>query len=313
MILSKKEAIDILKTGGVVAVPSETVYGLAASIDHPQAVSKIFSMKGRPSKNPLIVHFKSIDQVLEYLDLQNDVAAHLKHFWPGPLTIVAPLKKKLDPSITAGLPTLAARIPSHPVFLELIEAVGPLAAPSANRSGLPSATRAWHIENDYLGNVPIVEGDPPKHGLESTILIQKGPLFEVGRLGALSIEELERYFTISHPTSTHSTPVCPGQMFRHYSPRCVLVDEWSKKIEAVVGFADVKYPNDLPLYALGPIHDPVAIASNLFETLRLLDQNQVQKAFVDFNFPLHGLYASIRERLLKATQQTTNLKEATHV
>ncbi|MBM3196566.1 MAG: threonylcarbamoyl-AMP synthase [Chlamydiae bacterium] len=313
MILSKKEAIDILKTGGIVAVPSETVYGLAASINHPQAVSKIFSMKGRPSKNPLIVHFKSIDQVLEYLDLQNDVAAHLKHFWPGPLTIVAPLKKKLDPSITAGLPTLAARIPSHPVFLELIEAVGPLAAPSANRSGLPSATRAWHIENDYLGNVPIVEGDPPKHGLESTILIQKGPLFEVGRLGALSIEELERYFTISPPTSTHSTPVCPGQMFRHYSPRCVLVDEWSKKIEAVVGFANVKYPSDLPLYVLGPIHDPVAIANNLFETLRLLDQNEVQKAFVDFNFPLHGLYASIRERLLKATQQTTNLKEATHV
>ncbi|NDE62837.1 MAG: L-threonylcarbamoyladenylate synthase [Chlamydiae bacterium] len=304
MTVSVQEAIQFLKDKNVVAVPSETVFGLAASIFYPDAIKKIFEIKGRPPKNPLIVHFASVEQALEYVDIAPAFVPNLQKFWPGPLTVVAPLKKEIDPLITANLPTLAVRVPNHPVFLELIRAVGPLAAPSANRSGFPSATRKWHVDFDYNGMVPVVEGMEPDHGLESTILIQKEGYFLIGRLGATPIENLNDFFKIVENTQDFMAPQCPGQMYRHYAPTCKLTTVLSDEIEAIVGFCDVNYPVDKPLYSVGSIHHPAQVAHHLFETLRLLDHDRIKLAYVDTNFPSAGLYLTIHERLSRAIQET---------
>jgi L-threonylcarbamoyladenylate synthase len=313
MIVSIEKAIELLKSKHVVAVPSETVFGLAASIQFPEAIKKIFEIKGRPSKNPLIVHFASLKQALEYVDIEQSLIPHLEKFWPGPLTLVAPLKKEVDPTITANLSTLAVRVPSHPVFLELIEAVGPLAAPSANRSGLPSATRSWHIEFDYDGTVPIVEGIEPEHGVESTILIQQEGFLTLGRLGATPIEPLKPFFKIVEAAENPISPQCPGQMYRHYAPKCKLTTTFTQDVEAIVGFIDVDYPFCRPLYPLGSVHDPKQIAHQLFETLRLLDHDHIGLAYVDTNFPSHSLYLTIHERLSRAIQETFNLNRELYV
>jgi L-threonylcarbamoyladenylate synthase len=313
MIVKLDEAVKLLKNHEVVAVPSETVYGLAGSISSPTAIRKIFTLKGRPAINPLIVHFSTLNEVLEYVILDPKLLCYLERMWPGPLTIVAPLKKPLDTAITAGLKTLAVRIPRHPVFLELIRQAGPLAAPSANRSGLPSATRVWHIEKDYNGLVPIVEGDPPTHGLESTILIQKEGHLEIGRLGATSIDLLREDLPIFESKTPLEAPTCPGQLFRHYSPACFLSSQLSETTEALVGFIDVEYHSPLPLYSLGSIKDPIEIAQNLYEILRLLDQDQIKEAFVDLDFPSYGLYAPIKERLSRALVKKPNPQGGIHV
>jgi L-threonylcarbamoyladenylate synthase len=313
MIVSIEKAIELLKSKHVVAVPSETVFGLAASIHFPEAIKKIFEIKGRPSKNPLIVHFASLEDALEYVDIEQSLIPHLEKFWPGPLTLVAPLKKKVDPTITANLPTLAVRVPNHPVFLELIRAAGPLAAPSANRSGFPSATRSWHIEFDYSGTIPIVEGMEPDHGVESTILIQQEGFFTLGRLGATPIEPLKPFFKIVDALANPAAPQCPGQMFRHYAPKCKLTTILSTEVEAIVGFWDVNYPFPKPLYPLGSVHDPKQMAHQLFETLRLLDHDHIGLAYVDTNFPTHGLYLTIHERLSRAIQETFNLNRELYV
>ncbi|MFZ4673236.1 threonylcarbamoyl-AMP synthase [bacterium] len=313
MIVKFHEAVKLLKNDEVVAVPSETVFGLAASIHSPRAIRKIFSLKGRPPINPLIVHFSSVEQILEFVDIDAQLLVYLKSMWPGPLTLVAPLKKELDTAITAGLNTLAVRIPNHPVFLDLIREVGPLAAPSANRSGLPSATRAWHIEEDYDGQVPMVEGAPPIHGLESTIIIQKEGYLEIGRLGATPIERLREHFTIHTTNSVESAPICPGQLLRHYSPNCELTNNISADFEAIVGYGDVTYHWNLPLYNLGSKQDPSGIARNLYEMLRRLDVDKIKKAFVDLDIPSHGLYAPIQERLSRALVKKTNLQGGIHV
>lgn len=313
MIVSIEKAIELLKSKHVVAVPSETVFGLAASIHFPEAIKKIFEIKGRPSKNPLIVHFSSLEHALEYVDIDQSLIPHLEKFWPGPLTLVAPLKKNVDPTITANLSTLAVRVPNHPVFLELIREVGPLAAPSANRSGFPSATRSWHIEFDYGCSVPIVEGVEPEHGVESTILIQKEGYLSLGRLGATPIEPLKPFFKIVESTENPTAPQCPGQMFRHYAPKCKLTTTLSAEVEAIVGFTDVDYPFSKPLYPLGSVHDPKQIAHQLFETLRLLDHDHIGLAYVDTNFPSHGLYLTIHERLSRAIQETFNQNRELYV
>ncbi|MFZ4773009.1 MAG: L-threonylcarbamoyladenylate synthase [Chlamydiia bacterium] len=313
MFVSIAEAIELLKTKKVVAVPSETVYGLAASIAFDEAIERIFTLKGRPSKNPLIVHFASIKDVLEYVAIDPLFTPELEKLWPGPLTIVAPLKKGISPLITAGLDTLAVRIPRNPVFLELIRAVGPLAAPSANRSGLPSATRSWHIENDYDGQIPIIEADLPSIGLESTILIQREKTFELGRLGATPIDSLKEFFPISSATLESETPLCPGQLLKHYAPNCNLTTEWTPEVEAIVGFHDVTYTIDRPLYNLGTKNDPRMIAERLFETLRLLDLDKIRLAFIDTNFPNHGLYKTLHERLSRALRQKPTQIKGTYV
>ncbi|RKJ03754.1 threonylcarbamoyl-AMP synthase, partial [Butyricicoccus sp. 1XD8-22] len=168
------QAVDLLNEGEVVAFPTETVYGLGAVATNDQAVKKIFKAKGRPSDNPLIVHIGTIDEVSHYIEyIPENARKCMDAFWPGPLTIVMKAKDNiLAPSVTAGLETVGLRMPSHPVALKLLQTLKkPVAAPSANRSGKPSPTKAQHVEEDLQGIIPLIlDGGTTGIGLESTVL-----------------------------------------------------------------------------------------------------------------------------------------------
>ncbi len=209
------QAIRELKEGGVVAFPTETVYGLGASIEHPEAIQKIFALKGRPKDNPLIVHVASIRD-MEKLAFVPEKLYLLKSFWPGPLTVV--LKHRgLPDCITAGLDTVALRIPDHPIALQLVQEVGPLVAPSANLSGFPSPTEASHVQHDL--DVLVLDGGPCREGLESTVLtlVDKPAIL---RPGALRREVLEA--ALGEAIGDSFEVRSPGMKYRHYAPRAKL-------------------------------------------------------------------------------------------
>jgi len=176
MYVNLIQAIEFLNTGKVVALPTETVYGLAASLKFPDAIKQIFTLKGRPQDNPLIVHTASMDQLTKYTDhLPEKFESLAELFWPGSLTLVAPANPlKVPRLVRAGLPTVAFRIPQHSLTLQVLQKTGPLVMPSANLSGRPSATLPGHVENDFGQSFPVVDGGPCSQGLESTILIYSG-------------------------------------------------------------------------------------------------------------------------------------------
>lgn len=176
MIIDKQNAIQRLRNGEVVALPTETVYGLAASTNIPTAIRQVFEIKGRPQDNPLIVHLAGPHQVDEFTTkLSSTVVKLIEVFWPGPLTIVVPCKPGVNELITAGLDSVALRVPAHPITLDILDQTGPLVAPSANPSGKPSPTKAIHVEQDYDGSVPVVDGGSTQIGLESTVVDCRDP------------------------------------------------------------------------------------------------------------------------------------------
>lgn len=307
MRVSLEQAAQILSSGGVVAVPTETVYGLAASLSDPAAIQHIFTLKGRPSDNPLITHLASGELVKEYAkELPPHFTEIVDRFWPGPLTIVLKVDdKKIPANVRAGLPTAAFRVPNHPLAKALLEITGPLVMPSANLSGRPSSTKREHVENDFGREFPVLDGGECVAGVESTILIYTEQEWKVIRLGSIppsSFTDVLGYEP-SVPQLNHKTPLCPGQMYRHYSPHCrlhlvkVIPAEYTG---AVVGFEDRVYPNEVRLYSLGISTDPYQAAHRLYDVLRHLDQVSEQQAFVDIDFPKIGLWFTLLERLDKA-------------
>ena len=300
-------ACKLLKKGDVVAIPTETVYGLAASLKMEEAIAKIFTLKNRPPKNPLIVHVANLDQIEPYiLEKPNGFDLLAKSFWPGPLTIVLPIKTDLIPDIVrSGLKTCAFRIPDHPSTLEIIENVGPLVMPSANLSGRPSSTNCKHIEKDFGNNFPVFDGGTCRKGLESTIMIYTSNGWEIIRQGALTKEDFEPIlgYLPKIAISNSKKPLCPGQLFRHYAPKAKLIldsDVDPQKIGVIVGFSDREYPKNCQVFALGPKNDPETVAKNLYFTFRTLDDENITSAWVDTDFPDLGLWKTIRERLEKA-------------
>lgn len=309
MIITLEEASKRLLSGGVVAVPTETVFGLAASIYHEEAIKQIFMFKGRPSDNPLITHVSSIKQV-EVLteELPQDFINLVEVFWPGPLTLVIPIiKERLSSTICAGLPTAAFRMPSHRIALALIEKTGPLVMPSANLSGKPSSTMSSHVESDFGKEFPVLAGDDTNCslGLESTILLYKNGRWTIGRLGAISPEQL---FPILDyiPTfeNEQKKPVCPGQRYRHYAPKCALhlTDTPPADCDVIIGFNDREYPKNKRVISIGSLVSPEESAHSLYSVLRLLDDESIPQAWVDTHFPHEGLWSTIRERLNKASK-----------
>ena len=308
MRISIEKALALLNSGKVVSVPTETVYGLAASLDRLQAIQEIYKLKGRPANNPLIIHVAQLQDVFDYLqenisDL--DILAH--DFWPGPLTIVLPVKCKLIPSIVrADLPTAAFRIPKHPVALNLLKLTGPLVMPSANLSGRPSSTQPEHVEHDFGIDFPVLDGGPCEKGLESTIIIYRDGKWEIIRRGALVPEHFKStlgYLPLVQDVVTNDAPLCPGQMYRHYAPkaRLMLVDSFEIIKEGVIiGFSGRTYPKGCRLLALGPLSEPDLAASNLYSILRQIDKEGHASAYVDMNFPKTGILATLAERLHKA-------------
>lgn len=307
MRIKVDKGVELLKSGKVVAVPTETVYGLAASLNQPKAIEDIFLLKGRPANNPLIIHVDVAEKILDFaLNLPPDFIKLSGTFWPGPLTLVLPIRENTIPNIVrAGLSTAAFRIPSHPLARELLQKTGPLVMPSANLSGRPSSTSAVHVEQDFGIDFPVIDGGSCQQGLESTILYFDHHQWQIIRLGALSPEAfipLLGYEPKVIKLMKDQTPICPGQLFRHYAPKAKLhlCDDPKECKGVVVGFSDRQYPLAKQVYKWGRSDNVKEVAENLYSILRQLDEQNFEEAWVDMDFPSQELWLTVKERLLKA-------------
>ena len=235
LLLNKNEidiAADIIKNGGIVAMPTETVYGLAADALNGEAVAKIFKAKGRPMDNPLIVHISDIKQIDMLVSEFPDKAKKLaEKFWPGPLTIVLPKSDIIPDEVSAGLSTVAIRFPSHPVAHELIAKSSPIAAPSANLSGSPSPTTVRHVLADMDGRIDaIVDGGDCEVGVESTVITLAEDVPTLLRPGGVTLEQLRAEIgeVKVHPAVLKSLgkgmkASSPGMKYKHYSPKAEVI------------------------------------------------------------------------------------------
>ena len=286
------EAARLVLRGEPVAVPTETVYGLAADATSPQAVARIYAAKGRPAFNPLIVHvpdLQSAEEVGRFNDQARQLA--LRH-WPGPLTLVVPLLENsaIASIVTAGLPTIALRVPAHPVMQALLKACGrPLAAPSANASGLISPTRATHVLASLGGRIPLViDGGATQRGIESTIIAATGGELRLLRRGPIDVEASEA----SRPTAVEA----PGQLASHYAPgKPLRLDAAeAESDEYHIGFGPVE--GEVSLSESG---DPVEAAARLFDLLHQADAASHPRIAIA-PVPGNGIAAAIRDRLKRA-------------
>ncbi len=295
-----RRAADLLKAGQLVSFPTETVYGLGADARNGEAVAAVYETKGRPSFNPLIAHVHST-QAAQELVQWNSVADRLaKAFWPGPLTLVLPLREGhgISGLVTAGLSTLAVRVPAQPTALRLLEHVGgPVAAPSANPSGRISPTSAAHVLAGLSGKITAVVDDGPcSVGVESTILGLAGPAPVLLRPGGLAAEEIETVLGRSLVQRDAADPLtAPGQLLSHYAPQASVRLNASKAREGelLLGFGPMNC--DLSLSETG---DLAQAAANLFDHLHRLDAKGCPIAVAPI--PEHGLGVAINDRLRRA-------------
>jgi L-threonylcarbamoyladenylate synthase len=309
---------EFLRLGGLLAVPTETVYGLAANALDAKACEKIFEAKKRPSNDPLICHVASYEALESFCE-PNDVSKTLADaFWPGPLTFVLPKKDTIPGIVTAGLNSVAVRSPNHPVFRQLIEGCDfPLAAPSANPFAYISPTQAIHVQANLGEQIEyILDGGPCEHGLESTIVDLRDPAYpEILRYGALPVELIENAVKrrLLRPTrnSDHAgVSIAPGSLPKHYSPRTPLDLRPNAVSESELVESDQKTAYLLlrkPVNArANNIHwlsengELEAIASSLFAKLRELDNAGYQKIIAE-EAPELGLGLAINDRLRRAS------------
>ena len=296
-------AAELLRAGGLVAFPTETVYGLGADARNDRAVAGIFAAKGRPRFNPLIVHLPDLAAAQKIAAFPEAALRLAQAFWPGPLTLVLPLKATagLSPLVSAGLATVALRVPEHPLARELLAAVaGPVAAPSANPSGKISPTSAGHVLEGLGGKIAaILDGGRCEVGLESTIVgCDREPVLL--RPGGLPVEIVEQCLghELLHPkgNGNQNAPVAPGQLRSHYAPtaRLRLAANHRRPGEILLGFGKV----DCELN-LSPTGDLLEAAANLFHHLHELDQAGARIIAVS-PIPEHGLGTAINDRLQRA-------------
>ncbi len=298
------EAARILRAGGLVAFPTETVYGLGADATNGKAVARIFEAKGRPRFNPLIAHVDSVGAARDLVEFNGEAAALAEAFWPGPLTLVLPkrlgARHRVSELVTAGLDTLAVRVPAHPVARQLIAAAGvPIAAPSANLSGRVSPTRARHVEEDLGRAVEIIlDGGATQAGLESTI-VAFAPAPTLLRPGGLAREDIEAVLGGPLRDYRETGVLSPGQLASHYAPRAGLrLDATACEAgELLLAFGPRVPEGALNLSPSGDLREA---AANLFAYLRALDaQGPAQIAVMPI--PRHGLGEAINDRLRRAS------------
>jgi L-threonylcarbamoyladenylate synthase len=313
MRISLDEAISLLRSGHVIGVPTETVYGLAACLDQPVAIECIFDLKKRPRANPLIIHIEDWQDVQHYVThYPPDFEKLAQTFWPGSLTCILPVHAHVPSIVRAGLSTAGFRVPDLDLTRKLILSIGPLVMPSANLSGRPSATRPEHVEEDFGVTFPVLDGGVCLKGLESTILLYQDPEWVIVRLGALSAERFKPilgYQPRFVQKEKEAQPLCPGQMFRHYAPRARLILENPAALEEapfVLGFKERDYPADKRVIILGSLSQPEEVAENLYQALRQLDQEEASLAWVDMDFPRQGLWQTIAERLMRAGESDSS-------
>jgi L-threonylcarbamoyladenylate synthase len=309
------EAAAVLRQGGLVAFPTETVYGLGANALDAEAVARIFAAKGRPATNPVIVHVSSSDDLANLADIGGSTAAPLQmlmdEFWPGPLTLVLPRKSIVPDIVTAGGPTVAVRMPNHPMALALLRAAGvPLAAPSANRSEQLSPTRAEHVAESLGEDVDMVlDGGTTEVGLESTVIdLTEWPprLLRPGMVTAAQIEAVLGV-ALAVKSDTHGPARAPGQMARHYAPDTPLhlvSDIWAEAANtpnaAVLAYTPPTNPPPAHLRAAAVLRrEPRAYAAALYETLHRLDSLGASVLLVEAP-PDTDDWLALRDRLQRA-------------
>ena len=302
-------AIEVLADGGLVAMPTETVYGLAADATNGKAVAEIFAAKGRPTFNPLICHVSDLDMARRHVLLEPPALTLAEAFWPGPLTLVLPLlpSSNIHALTRAGLDTLAVRMPGG-FARDLIGQFGrPLAAPSANPSGRISATRAEHVESDLAGKVDcILDGGPAAIGLESTIIKFDVGGAEVLRPGGLAIEDIETVLgsAVRRRDAGNAAIEAPGMMKSHYAPRTPIRLAVTKvnRGDAVISFGDQAIPgsdNACITFNLSPTGDLSEAAANLFDYMKRADNSGAATISVA-PIPDTGLGEAINDRLARA-------------
>lgn len=311
------EAAALIQSGGLVGLPTETVYGLAADAFNAGACARIFELKQRPSFDPLIVHIADAADLPRVAQLPQDpamaalVASLLARFWPGPLTVVLPKADAIPSIVSSGLPTVAVRVPAHPVAQALLRAVGtPLAAPSANRFGQLSPTRAQHVQ---LGLGPalalILDGGPCEVGVESTIVDLSGPAPRLLRPGGIPREVLEDALGLALPSAAAvlDKPLAPGQLASHYAPRTPLL-RLGRPADFGSGDAQsglLAFQAEPPQHhygaveVLSPSGSLAEAAARLFDCLHRLDGQRLERIHAE-PVPSLGLGLAINDRLSKA-------------
>jgi len=310
----RNSAVELLRQGEAVALPTETVYGLAADALNPIAVAKIFEAKGRPRFDPLIIHLPDpgwLEKVADPLEQDRRVVSSLtEKFWPGPFTMVLPKRDIIPEIVTAGLETVAVRISAHPIFSEIVSAFGkPLSAPSANRFGRISPTTAKHVLDELNGHIPlIIDAGPTTHGIESTIVAVHDGKIDILRRGPITSEQLSKFGEVGIATEREKISV-PGQLPSHYAPKTPLriVDNlksftpMTNERYALLAWTPIK--NDERFVAIRNLsrqQDLREAAANLFRYLRELDALDVDLIVAE-RVPGEGLGAAILDRLQRAS------------
>lgn len=309
---SVKEAAEVLRAGGLVAIPTETVYGLAANALDPEAVVKIYEAKQRPSFNPLIVHTDQVEKVRAWVDEVPPLANALAEaFWPGPLTLLLPRRTLIPDIVTAGLPRVGVRIPNNPLTRALLAQLDfPLAAPSANPFGYISPTSAAHVADQLGDRVDyILDGGEASVGIESSIVGFDGEgQPTLYRLGGIAVEELEAITGPLKRLTLSKNPQTSGMLKSHYAPRIdlhlgnlkALLQEYGSEKVAILAFREaVKNVPTQYQRVLSPTGSLAEAARNLFRVLRELDQLPVQRILAE-EVPAQGLGLAINDRLQRA-------------
>ena len=317
------QAVEKLNAGEVVAFPTETVYGLGAIATDEQAVAKIFEAKGRPSDNPLIVHFGEAKQISDYVsEIPEKAKACIDAFWPGPLTLILHTKANVfAPNVTAGLQTVGVRIPDHPVAIELLQMLGqPVAAPSANRSGKPSPTTALHVEKDLSGRIPLIlDGGATGIGLESTVVdftVDPPVILRPGGVTANMLSDVigEVIEPDMAKVDDQTTPRAPGMKYTHYAPDAPVyliqpnreaIDNALKQIHMNQQKVALLAPDDFQhaeadwFFSLGNQQNSDDSAHRLYAHLRACDETEADIVLVTVPEKT-GVGAAIYNRLEKA-------------
>ena len=323
-----REAAELLRGGELVAFPTETVYGLGANALNAEAVARIFAAKGRPADNPLIMHIHDIAQLKGLVTVPDGANALMRRFWPGPLTLLMPRTDRVPDIVTAGLDTVAVRMPSHPVARDLLKACDvPVAAPSANRSGKPSPTTAAHVLQDMDGRIPLIlDGGSCDVGLESTVLDLCHGAPCILRPGGVTKEMLQEILgqvevagSVLRPLGEHEVARSPGMRYRHYAPegkitlvtgneadvlsalRILYQDaEAAGKHACVLCFSEHKDAlSGCFLHDLGRKDHPEETANRLFDILRSLDIEKMDLIYSEALDP-HGVGLAVMNRLGRA-------------
>lgn len=330
-----RECAQVIKRGGLVCIPTETVYGLGANAYDENAVRNIFKAKGRPSDNPLIVHISDYDMlemiVNEEFLKHSDMKALADHFWPGPLTMIAPKTSIIPPCVSGGLDTVGVRFPLHPIARALIKEAGvPIAAPSANLSGKPSPTCFEHVRDDMMGRVDIIiDGGDASVGVESTVLDITSKPLNILRPGAVTLDDInsviqdtmEQDWHLAHGIDTSEAPKSPGLKYKHYAPSAPVyifdADNCEKMVDAInkkifieknkklsVGVLATEenmryYKGADIVQSVGKRESSMEHASALFTSLRRFDEAGVDVIFAEM-LPQTGVGDAVMNRLYRA-------------